>query len=168
MNKALFLDRDGTINEEKNYVYKIDDFIFREGIFDLVKRYYDSGYAIFVVTNQSGIARGFYTEADFEKVTQWMSLEFRKKGIEIKRVYHCPHHPEITGECLCRKPNPGMIKQALDEYGINPAQSVLIGDKDSDVIAGQKAGIGTIVRINETGRIEIENGTVYKSGNTTN
>ena len=168
MNKALFLDRDGTINEEKNYVYKIDDFIFREGIFDLVKRYYDSGYAIFVVTNQSGIARGFYTEADFEKVTQWMSLEFRKKGIEIKRVYHCPHHPEITGECLCRKPNPGMIMQALDEYGINPAQSVLIGDKYSDVIAGQKAGIGTIVRINETGRIEIENGTVYKSGNTTN
>ncbi|HAX96957.1 MAG TPA: D,D-heptose 1,7-bisphosphate phosphatase [Prolixibacteraceae bacterium] len=162
MNRALFLDRDGTINEEKNYVYRIGDFIFRDGIFELVKQYYDAGYAIFVVTNQSGIARGLYTEADFEIVTRWMEGEFRKNGIEITRVYHCPHHPDITGECQCRKPNSGLILQALAEYDINPAQSVLIGDKESDVIAGRNAGIGTIIRINETGRVDIANGTVYK------
>ncbi len=162
MNRALFLDRDGTINEEKNYVYRIGDFIFRDGIFELVKQYYDAGYAIFVVTNQSGIARGLYTEADFEIVTRWMEGEFRKNGIEITRVYHCPHHPDITGECQCRKPNSGLILQALAEYDINPAQSVLIGDKESDVIAGRNAGIGTIIRINETGRLDIANGTVYK------
>lgn len=162
MNRALFLDRDGTINEEKNYVYRIGDFIFRDGIFELVKQYYDAGYAIFVVTNQSGIARGLYTEADFEIVTRWMEGEFRKNGIEITRVYHCPHHPDITGECQCRKPNSGLILQALAEYDINPAQSVLIGDKESDVIAGRNAGIGTIIRINETGRVNIANGTVYK------
>ena len=163
MNRALFLDRDGTINEEKNYVYKIGDFIFREGIFDLVKHYYDAGYAIFVVTNQSGIARGFYSEADFETLTFWMVSEFEKKGIEITRVYHCPHHPEITGECPCRKPNPGMIRRAVAEFKIDLAQSVLIGDKETDVLAGKNAGIGTIIRINETGRIDIANGTVYKS-----
>ncbi len=162
MNRALFLDRDGTINEEKNYVYRIGDFIFRDGILELVKQYYDAGYAIFVVTNQSGIARGLYTEADFEIVTRWMEGEFRKNGIEITRVYHCPHHPDITGECQCRKPNSGLILQALAEYDINPAQSVLIGDKESDVIAGRNAGIGTIIRINETGRVDIANGTVYK------
>ena len=162
MNRALFLDRDGTINEEKNYVYRIGDFIFRDGIFELVKQYYDAGYAIFVITNQSGIARGLYTEADFEIVTRWMEGEFRKNGIEITRVYHCPHHPDITGECQCRKPNSGLIRQALAEYDINPAQSVLIGDKESDVIAGRNAGIGTIIRINETGRVDIANGTVYK------
>lgn len=163
MNKALFLDRDGTINEEKNYVYKIGDFIFRDGIFELAKRYYDAGYAIFVVTNQSGIARGYYSEADFEKLTNWMESEFIKHGIRITRVYHCPHHPDITGECQCRKPNPGMFRQAVAEYNIDLARSVLIGDKETDVLAGRNAGIGTIIRINETGRIDIANGTVYKS-----
>jgi D-glycero-D-manno-heptose 1,7-bisphosphate phosphatase len=91
-----------------------------------------------------------------------MKGEFRKHGIEIAQVYHCPHHPDITGECQCRKPNPGMIWQAVAEYNINLAQSVLLGDKESDVIAGRNAGIGTIIRINETGRIDIANGTVYK------
>ncbi|QGY43117.1 D-glycero-beta-D-manno-heptose 1,7-bisphosphate 7-phosphatase [Maribellus comscasis] len=141
-NKALFLDRDGTINIEKNYVYKIEDFEFIPGIFDLISDYQKEGFLIFIVTNQSGIARGMYTEIDYEILTRWMINQFKQKGIYITKVYHCPHHPEITGECNCRKPNPGMILQAIETYNISPVNSVLIGDKKRDFLAGKKAGIG--------------------------
>jgi D-glycero-D-manno-heptose 1,7-bisphosphate phosphatase len=163
--KALFLDRDGTINAEKNYVYKIEDFEFRDGIFELTKEYSDRGYYIFVVTNQSGIARGLYSEPDFELLTDWMTGQFEVRGIPITKVYHCPHHPDITGWCACRKPEPGMILTAIREFGLDPEACVLIGDKPWDVNAGLNAGIGTVIRINETGRIDISNGTVYKGRN---
>jgi D-glycero-D-manno-heptose 1,7-bisphosphate phosphatase len=140
-NKALFLDRDGTINKEKNYVYKIDDFEFTEGIFELIRSYEEKGFLIIVITNQAGIARGFYTEAEYEELTGWMINKFREKGICITKVYHCPHHPDYTGKCNCRKPEPGMILQAIDEFNINPEKSVLIGDKKSDILAGNNAGI---------------------------
>jgi D-glycero-D-manno-heptose 1,7-bisphosphate phosphatase len=140
--KALFLDRDGTINIEKNYVYKIEDFEFIEGVFELIKSYQDQGFLVFVITNQAGIARGFYTENDYSILTKWMQEQFELEGIQITKVYHCPHHPEITGECSFRKPNPGMILQAIDEFNIDPANSVLIGDKKSDILAGENAGIG--------------------------
>lgn len=164
--RALFLDRDGTINVEKNYVSCIEDFEFRDGIFDLAKAYFDSGYYIFVVTNQSGIARGFYTEEDFNRLTRWMTERFKEKGIRIARVYHCPHHPEITGGCSCRKPQPGMLQEAIHEFGLNPAECVMIGDQEGDVGAGRNAGIGRIIRIHESGRIDIAHGTVYIGGNT--
>lgn len=141
-NKALFLDRDGTINKEKHYVYKKDDFDFIPGIFSLVKLFSDKGYLIIIITNQSGIARGFYTEEDYNQLTMWMLNEFDKNGIKISKVYHCPHHPKITGHCNCRKPNPGMILNAIKEFNINPASSILIGDKKSDILAGENAGIG--------------------------
>ncbi len=140
--KALFLDRDGTINIEKNYIYKIEDFEFIDGIFELIKEYQEKGFLIFIITNQAGIARKLYSVADYEKLTNWMLTQFRRKGIEITKTYYCPHHPEITGDCNCRKPKPGMILQAIDEFHINPAQSVLIGDKKSDILAGENAGIG--------------------------
>jgi len=140
--KALFLDRDGTINIEKNYVYKIEDFEFIEGVFELIKSYQDQGFLVFVITNQAGIARGFYTENDYSILTKWMQEQFELEGIQITKVYHCPHHPKITGECSFRKPNPGMILQAIDEFNIDPANSVLIGDKKSDILAGENAGIG--------------------------
>ena len=140
--KALFLDRDGTINIERNYVYKIEDFEFIEGVFELIKSYQCRGFLVFVITNQAGIARGFYTEDDYSILTKWMLKQFELKGIQIAKVYHCPHHPEITGECSFRKPNPGMILQAIDEFNIDPANSVLIGDKKSDILAGENAGIG--------------------------
>ncbi len=140
--KALFLDRDGTINIEKNYIYKIEDFEFIDGIFELIKEYQGKGFLIFIITNQAGIARKLYSVADYEKLTNWMLKQFRRKGIEITKTYYCPHHPEITGDCNCRKPKPGMILQAIDEFHINPAQSVLIGDKKSDILAGENAGIG--------------------------
>ncbi|PHQ89456.1 MAG: D-glycero-beta-D-manno-heptose-1,7-bisphosphate 7-phosphatase [Sulfurimonas sp.] len=141
MNKALFLDRDGVINIEKNYLYKIEDFRFIDGIFELVKYYENRGYKIFVVTNQSGIAREYYSQDDFLSLTSWMINEFCKNGIDISKVYHCPHHPSISGECSCRKPNPGMLLEASEEFNIDMAQSIIIGDKERDIEAGINAGI---------------------------
>jgi D-glycero-D-manno-heptose 1,7-bisphosphate phosphatase len=149
VRKALFLDRDGTINIEKNYVYKIEDFEFQPGIFDLISDYQKIDFLVFIVTNQSGIARGLYTEENYQTLTRWMTSRFEQEGITIAKVYHCPHHPEITGECYCRKPNPGMILQAIGEYKIDRVNSVLIGDKKSDILAGKKAGIGKNIYIQE-------------------
>ena len=141
-NKALFLDRDGTLNVEKNYVYKIRDFEFIEGIIEIIRTYQENGFLIFIITNQAGIARGFYSENDFRILTDWMIRELKTFGINIAKVYHCPHHPDITGECDCRKPKPGLILKAINEFNINPSESVLIGDKKSDILAGENAGIG--------------------------
>lgn len=141
-NKALFLDRDGTVNVEKNYVCKIEDFEFIDDIFALIKSYQKRGFLIFIITNQSGIARGFYTEKEFNILTEWMIKKFWENNIIITKVYYCPHHPDYTGSCECRKPNPGMILKALEEFNINPKKSVLIGDKKSDILAGENAGIG--------------------------
>ncbi|MDY0123291.1 D-glycero-beta-D-manno-heptose 1,7-bisphosphate 7-phosphatase [Sulfurimonas sp.] len=141
MKKALFLDRDGVINIELNYLYKIEDFKFIDGIFELCRHYQDLGYLIIVVTNQSGIARNYYDESDFEKLTTWMIEEFAKNGIKITKVYHCPHHPEISGKCSCRKPEPGMILEAQKEFDIDLKSSILVGDKERDIEAAIEAGI---------------------------
>lgn len=142
MRKALFLDRDGIINKDGNYLYKIEDIEFVEGIFTLLKTAQEQGYMLFVVTNQTGVCRGYYTEADVEKLHKWMSAEFDAEGIHIEKFYHCPHHPDYTGPCSCRKPEPGMILTAAQEYRIDLGKSVIIGDKNSDVEAGYNAGLG--------------------------
>ena len=139
--KAAFLDRDGVINEDFGYVGKIENFKFKEGIFELLKLLQDLGFALFVVTNQSGIARGCYTEEDFYNLTQWMIEEFKKRGIEIKDIRFCPHHPDITGECECRKPKPGMILDLARKYGIDLKNSIMIGDSKRDIEAAINAGI---------------------------
>lgn len=139
--RALFLDRDGVINKEKNYVHKIDDFEFIEGIFDLCKFYQKNGFIIIVITNQSGIARGYYDEKDFAVLTDWMIEQFKNQGIDIAKVYHCPHHPDFTGACSCRKPDIGLILEAKEEFDLNLHDSVLVGDKISDIDAAKKAGI---------------------------
>jgi len=143
--KALFLDRDGIINVDHGYVYKIDDFEFVDGIFDLVKIFVDTGYLIFVVTNQSGIGRGYYCEEDFTTLTEWMTEEFKDNYITIKKVYHCPHSPEE--KCHCRKPQTGMIEQALEHYAIDLEHSWMIGDKSSDIALAHHANIGNSVYI---------------------
>ncbi|NQU88406.1 MAG: HAD family hydrolase [Mariniphaga sp.] len=148
-NKALFLDRDGVINIETNYVFKISDFIFIPEIFKIIKKYQDKGFLIFVITNQAGIARNYYTEKDVIKLNNWMVEKFREKGIIINEVYFCPHHPDFTGECECRKPKPGMILEAIKKYNIDPAKSVLIGDKESDIMAGINAKIGKNIYIHD-------------------
>jgi len=141
--KALFLDRDGVINKEKHYLYKIDDFEFIDGIFELCKFYQNNGFIIIVITNQSGIARGYYDDKDFTLLTNWMIDEFKKRDIDIAKVYHCPHHPDFTKECGCRKPDIGLILEAKEEFGLNLHDCVLVGDKISDIDAAKKADIKT-------------------------
>jgi D-glycero-D-manno-heptose 1,7-bisphosphate phosphatase len=141
-NKALFLDRDGVVNKEKNYLYKIEDFEFIDGVFETCRYFQDKGYLLIIITNQAGIARGKYTEEDYQFLTSWMIQEFEKEDIVISKVYHCPHHPNFSGKCECRKPNIGMILQAQQEFDIDLSQSILVGDKNSDIEAGVNAGIG--------------------------
>lgn len=153
-SKALFLDRDGVINVEKDYLHKVEDFEFIDGIFNLCKFYQNQGFIIIVITNQSGISRGFYNETDFEYLTSWMVEEFSKNGVEIKKVYHCPHHPDFSGECSCRKPLPGMLFQAQKEYDIDLKNSVLVGDKERDIEAGLNAGLSETYLFNEANDIK--------------
>ncbi len=138
---ALFLDRDGVINIEKNYLHKKEDFEFIDGIFELCQVYQDKGYLIVVVTNQSGIARGYYSETDFANLSSWMIDAFLSKGIKISHVYHCPHHPDISGECECRKPHPGMLLKAGKELSIDFENSLLVGDSERDIEAAYRAGV---------------------------
>ena len=154
MHKALFLDRDGVINIEKDYLYKIKDFEFIDGIIGLCRYYQKLGFIIIVVTNQSGISRGYYTEDDFNKLTSWMIKEFASHQIEIKKVYFCPHHPDINGECSCRKPNPGMLLEAAKDFDIDLENSILIGDKQRDVDAALNAGLKTTYLYDESRSIK--------------
>ena len=139
--KAAFLDRDGVINIDYGYVSNIKNFEFKNGIFELLDLLQKKGYKLFIVTNQSGIARGYYSEDDFHKLMNHIINELKKKDIEIMDYTHCPHHPDITGECECRKPNPGMILNLAKKYDINLKNSIMIGDKQSDIQAAKNAGI---------------------------
>ena len=146
MIKALFLDRDGIINVDHGYVYKKEEFEFVEDIFTVCLDAQNKGYEIFVITNQSGIARGKYTVDQFEQLSLWMVEEFKSKGIVISDVYHCPHHPDkglgkYLKSCDCRKPEPGMLLLAEKEHNIDLDNSVFIGDKVSDMQAAERAGI---------------------------
>ncbi|WP_324171170.1 D-glycero-beta-D-manno-heptose 1,7-bisphosphate 7-phosphatase [Sulfurimonas sp.] len=152
-NKALFLDRDGVINIEKDYLHKIEDFEFIDGIFDLCNYYQDLGYIIVIVTNQSGIARNYYDKNDFNKLTSWMINEFLKKEIKIKKVYYCPHHPDISGVCNCRKPKAGMLIEAYNDFDIDLKNSILVGDKERDILAGINAGLITTYLFDESASI---------------
>ena len=139
MNKALFLDRDGVININHGHVHKIEEFDFIDGIFDLCKLAKEKNFIIIIVTNQAGIGKGYYTENQFLSLNQWMLDMFKQYGISIDQVYYCPHRPEDN--CNCRKPNPGMIIKAINEYDIDVKNSILIGDKQSDIDAAIAAGI---------------------------
>ena len=135
------MDRDGVVNIEKNYLYKQEDFEFIDGIFELCRYFQNEGFVIVIVTNQSGICRGYYSEEDFRKLTEWMEDEFAKQRVTIVKTYHCPHHPDFTGSCSCRKPEPGMFLQAQKEFEIDLENSVMVGDKRSDMEAAQRAGV---------------------------
>ena len=153
MQKALFLDRDGVINKEINYLYKIEEFKFIDGIFELCKHYQSLDYLVFVITNQSGIARGYYNEEDFEKLTIWMTKKFLENGIKIEKVYHCPHHESISGKCECRKPFPGMLNLAKNEFDIDLEHSIMVGDKERDIEAGLNAGLNETYLFDEFGTV---------------
>ncbi len=145
MNKAIFLDRDGVINIEKNYLYKIEDFEFVNGTFETLQKLQDSGFKLFIITNQSGIGRGYYSLDDFNKLTTWMLSEFKKSSITISEVELCPHSP--NDNCLCRKPLTGMIDNILENYSIDLQNSWLIGDKSSDIQCAINANIKNTIQV---------------------
>ena len=144
--KALFLDRDGVINVDKHHVYRIEDCEFVDGIFDTCRKAKKDGYLIIVVTNQAGIAKGVYTEEDYFNFRDYVHKEFEKQRCPIDAEYYCPYHTEAVVEkykkdSFDRKPNPGMILKAQTDFNIDLEKSILIGDKQSDIDAGIKAGI---------------------------
>ncbi|MDR1975622.1 MAG: D-glycero-beta-D-manno-heptose 1,7-bisphosphate 7-phosphatase [Campylobacteraceae bacterium] len=145
--KAIFLDRDGVINIDKGYVYREEDFVFMPHIFKALSYFQSKNYLLFIVTNQSGIARGYYTEDDFLTLTDYMLKEFEKRDIKITKLYYCPHAPESG--CACRKPNPKMLLDAKDEFHIDMSASWLIGDKQSDIEAGINAGVANTIYIGD-------------------
>lgn len=160
MKNAIFLDRDGVINIDYGYVHKVQNFDFMDNIFDLVSEAKKNGFLVIVITNQAGIGRGIYTQHDFQKLTDWMCDRFEKEGCSIDKVYFSPYHPkyglgEYKKNHYSRKPNPGMIIQAIEEFKINPKNSILIGDKVSDIIAGNLAGVGTNILLNYRGKKDI-------------
>ena len=147
MKKAVFLDRDGVINLDHGYVYQPDNFDFMPGIFSLLRDLQKKKFLLFIVTNQSGIGRGYYTEEDFQLLTNWMLAEFKKEGIDITKVYHCPHTP--TDNCTCRKPHPKFILDAIKNYTLNPKDSYMLGDKESDMEAAKNASIENRILISD-------------------
>lgn len=154
LKRALFLDRDGVINRDKGYVGRREDFIWREGIFDLVGAARRLGYLPVVVTNQSGIARGFYTEAAYHELTNWMLDIFKARNTPLEKVYFCPYHPVAKIESYradhpWRKPGPGMLLAARDELGLDLANSVMVGDQWRDGEAAHRAGLRHIVIVGQ-------------------
>jgi rfaE bifunctional protein nucleotidyltransferase chain/domain len=152
LRKAAFLDRDGVINKDKAYVYKWDDFEFVPGVIEGLQRLQATGHALVVVTNQSGLARGYYTEKQYQELTAQFQSALDAFGIKLAGVYHCPHHPKgsvaaLTTRCECRKPAPGLILKAAQELGLSLADSLLIGDKSSDIAAARAAGVGRAYKI---------------------
>ena len=149
MKKAIFLDRDGTINVEKDYIYKSEDLVFEEGTIEALKTFKNLGYILIVVSNQSGIARGYFTEKDLNIFNNNMNEILKKNGVEITEFYCCPHHPNGIGEykkvCECRKPNNKMIEDAIKKYNIDREKSYMVGDKISDIEAGFKSNLKTVL-----------------------
>ena len=151
---ALFLDRDGVVNVDRGFVARREDFVWQDGIFDLVRLGWARGYVPVIVTNQSGIGRGLYTAEDYEALNRWMLEEFDKQFAPIARVYHCPYHPEAVVPALkaahpWRKPAPGMLLAAAADLDLDLAQSILVGDRWSDIGAGMAAGVGSNILVGE-------------------
>lgn len=152
--KAAFLDRDGVINRDLGYIHRVEDFQFLPGVFECCAELQAAGFRLFVITNQAGIAKGLYTPPQMHALHGWMAEQFRQRGIAIEKVYHCPHHPAgivpgFTAVCECRKPKPGMLLSAQAEFGMDLAQSLLVGNQESDIEAGLAAGVATTILVDE-------------------
>lgn len=166
MNKAVFLDRDGTINVEKHYLYRTEDFEFLAGAIEGMRLLQDAGYQLVIVTNQSGIARGYYTEDEFTVLNSWMMTELEKHGVGIDAVYYCPHLPDAKIEkyrivCNCRKPRLGLYERAIKELDIDMNCSWAIGDKLRDCSICERSGCkGFVVGKNEDAELieRVKNG----------
>ncbi len=150
--RALFLDRDGVINIDSGYIWRPEDFLFIDGVFEACRKARDMGYLLVVVTNQAGIGRGLYSEEDFHTLSDWMTERFRDEDVEIARVYFAPTHPEegigvYKRESPDRKPGPGMLLKARDAFGIDMAASAIVGDRHTDIEAGRSAGVGVKILV---------------------
>jgi D-glycero-D-manno-heptose 1,7-bisphosphate phosphatase len=171
VGRALLLDRDGVINVNFGYVHTAERTEWVDGIFELCRAAQVAGYALVVVTNQAGIARGIYSEEQFAAYTQWMLEQFNARGIHILRIYYCPHHAaagqgSYRHDCECRKPRPGMIMAAAQDLGIDLASSLMIGDKASDMEAARAAGVGRYVQIRDPGEsVEASNASIIYTDN---
>ncbi len=140
MKKAFFLDRDGVINAEVEYLYKPDETVILPGVVSALRRLREAGFLAIVVTNQSGVARGMYGEADVHAVHERIRELLAAEGASVDGFYHCPHHPKFSSPCDCRKPQPGMLLAACRDFDIDPARSAMVGDRLSDLAAGRAAG----------------------------
>jgi D-glycero-D-manno-heptose 1,7-bisphosphate phosphatase len=160
---AVFLDRDGTLNKEVNYLHKIENFEWVPGAPQAVKRLNELGGPVLVVTNQSGVARGYYTEDDVDRLHAWMNEALAEIGATVDAFYYCPYHPdgaveEYRGRSHCRKPNAGMFETAMAEWDVDPARSYVVGDKATDLLPGNELGMTTVLV--RTGHGETEDETV--------
>ena len=146
MEKAIFLDRDGVLNKELgDYVCRFDDFKVLEHNFAALKDLQDRGYLLIVITNQGGLAKGWYSVEVLDKMHALLKSTYAEQGVFISEVYYCNHHPEFNGKCLCRKPGSLMLEKAIARFGIDASQSYFIGDRERDVIAGEAAGVNGIL-----------------------
>lgn len=146
--KAVFIDRDGTINADKGYVSKIENFELIPGVLEALKLLTNHGIKMYIITNQAGIAKGLYTEEQYHVLTEYMVNFFKKEGIKIEKVLYCPHHPEgvvpeYTRNCNCRKPNTKLFEDVIKQNGYLKSELILIGDKNSDIEAGNRLDIVT-------------------------
>ncbi len=153
-SRAVFLDRDGTINEEVGYLSDPRQVTLIPGAAEALARLRKAGFKLVVVTNQSGVARGYLGEDDLRKVNDELARLLAGHGVAIDAYYHCPHHPDFTGECACRKPKPGMARKAARELGLDTARSYFVGDKTTDVELGINAGGKSVLVLTGFGKDE--------------
>ncbi len=150
MNRAVFLDRDGTVNVEKNFLIRPEDFEFEQGVIRTLKYLFDKGFLLIIISNQSGIARGYFTEDDLKKLNDHINSEASRNGFRFAGFYHCPHHKDgvvdrYAVECGCRKPGTELIEKAAKDHNVDLSVSFMAGDKESDIEAGKKAGLTTVL-----------------------
>lgn len=162
-NKAVFLDRDGTINVEVNYLFRPQDFRFIPGCVEAIKTFHELDYKVIVVTNQAGVARGYYTERDVNILHEYVDRLLNAQGTWVDAYYYCPHHeegiiPAYSVGCKCRKPKTGMIERAAKDFNLDLSASMIVGDKEIDVLTGKNASIGH--------KILVRSGHIINEGNT--
>ena len=145
IQKAAFFDRDGTINVDVRYLHRPEDLQLIDGMPQFIKKWNDWGYKVIVVTNQAGIARGMYTAEDMRALHRYMNDRLAAYGAHIDAFYYCPHHPDFTGPCHCRKPEPGMVEQAIQEFELDPKQCILFGNQPWDIQAGERSGVWSVL-----------------------
>ena len=155
LTPAIFFDRDGVLNEDKGYVGRWEDFVFAKDSLKALQKLQSLNYKFVIVTNQSGIARGYYTEDDYQKLTIKYTSYLKQNGVNFDGIYHCPHHPIFNLDCDCRKPKPGMINRAARELKIDLSKSIMIGDNDTDMMSGFNAGINSLFLINNSKEINL-------------